>query len=52
MIVGALLKQADLYVSEGLHPRVAVEGFHMALEKALEVRGFGLLLNPRPLMLC
>uniref|UniRef100_A0A9R1SIS4 Uncharacterized protein n=2 Tax=Cyprinus carpio TaxID=7962 RepID=A0A9R1SIS4_CYPCA len=37
LIIGELLKQADLYVSEGLHPRVIAEGFEAAKEKALEV---------------
>lgn len=37
LIIGELLKQADLYVSEGLHPRLATEGFEMAKKRALEV---------------
>lgn len=37
LIIGELLKQADLYVSEGLHPRVVTEGFELAKNKALEV---------------
>lgn len=37
LIIGELLKQADRYVSEGLHPRLATEGFEMAKKKALEV---------------
>lgn len=37
LIIGELLKQADLYVSEGLHPRLATEGFDMAKKRALEV---------------
>jgi len=37
LIIGELLKQADLYVSEGLHPRLVTEGFEMAKTKALEV---------------
>jgi len=37
LIIGEMLKQADLYVSEGLHPRLAVEGFEMAKTKSLEV---------------
>jgi T-complex protein 1 subunit zeta len=36
LITGALLKQADLYISEGLHPRIITEGFEAAKEKALE----------------
>lgn len=37
LIIGEMLKQADLYVSEGLHPRLATEGFEMAKNKSLEV---------------
>jgi len=37
LIIGEMLKQADLYVSEGLHPRLCTEGFEMAKQKALEV---------------
>lgn len=37
LIIGELLKQADIYVSEGLHPRLATEGFELAKKRALEV---------------
>jgi len=37
LLIGEMLKQADLYVSEGLHPRLATEGFEMAKKRALEV---------------
>uniref|UniRef100_A0ACB8ECY2 T-complex protein 1 subunit zeta n=1 Tax=Sphaerodactylus townsendi TaxID=933632 RepID=A0ACB8ECY2_9SAUR len=37
LIIGELLKQADLYISEGLHPRIVTEGFDAAKEKALQV---------------
>eukprot|EP00127_Corallochytrium_limacisporum_P004681 Clim_evm35s172 gene=Clim_evmTU35s172 len=37
LIIGELLRQADRFVSEGLHPRVLTEGFEMAKNKALEV---------------
>ncbi|XP_060079122.1 T-complex protein 1 subunit zeta-like [Ylistrum balloti] len=37
LIIGELLKQADLYVSEGLHPRIIAEGFELARDKALKV---------------
>uniref|UniRef100_A0A667IDV2 Chaperonin containing TCP1 subunit 6B n=1 Tax=Lynx canadensis TaxID=61383 RepID=A0A667IDV2_LYNCA len=36
LITGELLKQADLYISEGLHPRIITEGFEAAKEKALQ----------------
>nr|XP_020042081.1 LOW QUALITY PROTEIN: T-complex protein 1 subunit zeta-2 [Castor canadensis] len=37
LIIGELLKQADLYISEGLHPRIIAEGFEAAKIKALRV---------------
>ncbi|EDW63022.1 T-complex protein 1 subunit zeta [Drosophila virilis] len=37
MLIGELLKQADIYLSEGLHPRIMAEGFEKARDKALEV---------------
>merc|ERR550519_141395 len=37
LLIGEFLKQADVYISEGLHPRIVTEGFEMAKEKALEV---------------
>uniref|UniRef100_A0A8C5W407 Chaperonin containing TCP1 subunit 6A n=1 Tax=Microcebus murinus TaxID=30608 RepID=A0A8C5W407_MICMU len=33
LIIGELPKQADLYISEGLHPRIITEGFEAAKEK-------------------
>lgn len=37
LIIGELLKQADLYISEGLHPRIITEGFETARAEALKV---------------
>lgn len=37
LLIGELLKQADIYVAEGLHPRLLTEGFDKAKNKALEV---------------
>lgn len=37
LLIGEFLKQADLYISEGLHPRIICEGFDKAKEKALQV---------------
>merc|ERR1719446_1363627 len=37
LLIGEYLKQADLYITEGLHPRIITEGFDKAKEKALEV---------------
>lgn len=36
LLVGELLKQADRYVSEGVHPRVIVDGYEQAREAALQ----------------
>uniref|UniRef100_A0A2I3SC30 Chaperonin containing TCP1 subunit 6A n=1 Tax=Pan troglodytes TaxID=9598 RepID=A0A2I3SC30_PANTR len=36
LIIEKLLKQADLYISEGLHLRIITEGFEAAKEKALQ----------------
>lgn len=35
LMVGELLKQADRYISEGLHPRVVTDGFELAKTEAL-----------------
>lgn len=37
LVIGELLKQADIYVAEGLHPRILTDGFDIARAKALEV---------------
>lgn len=37
LLIGELLKQADLYLAEGLHPRIITEGFELAKVKALEI---------------
>ena len=37
LLVGELLKQADRYISEGLHPRVITDGFEIAKAEALKV---------------
>lgn len=36
-MISELLKQAELLISEGLHPRLVTEGFDLAREKCLEV---------------
>lgn len=38
ILIGELLKQAERYISEGLHPRIVTEGFDIAKKEALEVR--------------
>ena len=35
LLVGELLKQADRYISEGVHPTVIAEGFDIAKKEAL-----------------
>lgn len=37
LLIGELLKQADIFLSEGLHPRILTEGFDRAREKALQI---------------
>merc|ERR1719295_1643149 len=37
LLIGEFLKQADLYIAEGLHSRIITEGFDKAKEKALEI---------------
>ncbi|XP_043289509.1 T-complex protein 1 subunit zeta [Venturia canescens] len=37
LIIGELLKQADLCIAEGLHPRVLTEGFELARAKTIEI---------------
>jgi len=41
LMVGELLKQADRYISEGLHPRVITDGYEIAKTEALKVRSDG-----------
>jgi protein ImuB len=36
--VGELLKQADKYISEGLHPRIITDGYEIAKTESLKVR--------------
>lgn len=37
LIIGELLKQAELYISEGLHPRIITEGFDQARAETLKI---------------
>ncbi|KAI9822158.1 MAG: T-complex protein 1 subunit zeta [Thelocarpon impressellum] len=36
LLVGELLKQADRYISEGLHPRIITDGYELAKAEALK----------------
>ena len=38
LMVGELLKQADRYITEGLHPRIIVDGYEIAKDETLKVR--------------
>ncbi|KKK15401.1 t-complex protein [Aspergillus ochraceoroseus] len=40
LLVGELLKQADRYISEGLHPRVITDGYEIAKNETLKVSWF------------
>lgn len=35
LLIGELLKQADIFLAEGLHPRIVTEGFEKAREQSL-----------------
>ena len=37
LMVGELLKQADRFITEGLHPRVITDGYEIAKTEALKV---------------
>ncbi|XP_054166809.1 T-complex protein 1 subunit zeta-like [Oppia nitens] len=37
LLIGELLKQAELHISDGLHPRVVADGYDLSRKKALEV---------------
>ncbi|CAO1423243.1 unnamed protein product [Diamesa hyperborea] len=37
LIIGELLKQADLYISEGLHPRIITEGYDQARLETIKI---------------
>ena len=38
LMVGELLKQADRYISEGLHPRIITDGYEIAKAETIKVR--------------
>lgn len=37
LLIGELLKQSEIYVNDGLHPRVIADGFELAKKKTLEI---------------
>ena len=38
LLVGELLRQADRYLAEGLHPRVLTDGYEIAKNESLKVK--------------
>lgn len=48
LLVGELLKQAERYTSEGVHPTVVADGFDIAKKEALVVRSPFSLLSSMP----
>ncbi len=45
LMVGELLKQADRYISEGLHPRIITDGYEIAKTETLKVQHLRILYN-------
>lgn len=41
LMVGELLKQADRYITEGLHPRIITDGYEIAKSETLKVVALG-----------
>ena len=37
VLIGELLKQAERYISDGLHPRVITEGYELAKKESVKV---------------
>jgi T-complex protein 1 subunit zeta len=37
LLIGELLKQSEIYINDGLHPRVVADGFELAKKKTLEI---------------
>lgn len=37
LLIGELLKQADILLTEGVHPRILTEGFDLGRVKALDI---------------
>ena len=38
VLIGELLKQAERYISDGLHPRVITEGYDLAKKESINVK--------------
>jgi len=54
LLIGELLKQAEVFVTEGLHPRLIVDGFDIAKKEALRILDELKITQPvdRDLLLC
>lgn len=37
LLIGELLKQSEIYINDGLHPRVVADGFELAKKKTIEI---------------
>ena len=37
ILIGELLKQAERYISDGLHPRIVTEGYDLAKKESVNV---------------
>lgn len=37
ILIGELLKQAERYISDGLHPRIVTEGYDLAKKESVKV---------------
>ena len=37
VLIGELLKQAERYISDGLHPRIITEGYDLAKKESVNV---------------
>lgn len=48
VFIGELMKQAERYINEGLHPRIIVEGYDLAKRATLEfLEGFKQTIDPQ-----
>lgn len=52
LLVGELLRQADRFTSEGVHPTIIAEGFDLAKKESLAVRVCPTMVTLRKVQLC
>jgi T-complex protein 1 subunit zeta len=48
LLVGEIMKQAERYISEGVHPRVVTEGLDIAKTEAMKVHSLEVFLIKVP----